>query len=485
MSNIVIQSTPAEYRRVMTIGDARGNFNNQIDSIDEARSSAEEYKKVVSEAKYQEFLEFLDASGYPLQNARPKEVNNAEDSKTERNNSEPHEGQEVTSQQVLRKYCGSGKEIVRELEKDLITSGYPQDLVSSFKVDRYGDKIIDRTKVLRTEAFRDVAAQLIDQFPNVPPIILYSLFYPNETKGRQDAIKYLEQNGTKDDVEKQRAKLLMDKLLGVHFIDDANLALLKLIDITRFENFGWLYSDTLDYMANGDEFAEITEKIVSKDGVQEGIDTLNRIDGKYQCALLKFIGEPDYYTMPWVITDAGHACAKIISGCLKAKIFLSVRFNNTVGGVDGWWDMCEKITDGLGWLVRQDPDNYLADKLRATSTRTNLGILLVHSAKKWYGKKLFALPDNIGSVHAKKMMGILINSGADPNFQGEWGTPLILAIYNQNVEAVRELIEAGADPRIKRYGARNDIYKDAKKVIKHDPEIREIIEDAVRKYNRK
>jgi hypothetical protein len=67
MSDIVIKDAPKIYLKYLAAGDAVGNYNNEIDSQEEAKAAAEEFALSNSPAQLNLFLDYLSKSGFALQ----------------------------------------------------------------------------------------------------------------------------------------------------------------------------------------------------------------------------------------------------------------------------------------------------------------------------------------------------------------------------------------------------------------------------------
>ncbi|MCX5725597.1 MAG: hypothetical protein NT030_00170 [Candidatus Saganbacteria bacterium] len=188
------------------------------------------------------------------------------------------------------------------------------------EVKRIESEIDDITNKLRAEEYRKVVARLIDKYENADPMDLYSLFYEYKSERRTQAIANLKAMGIYEEVEKDRAKFLTEEILGESLDENISGELLRLIDATRFRNFGWLWQTTYDAMKERNEFDGSAEQIISGPEVTNNLPALNKLNNKDLAKIFEYIGQPDHYFISWVITDAGHRAAYNLNSAIQDKI---------------------------------------------------------------------------------------------------------------------------------------------------------------------
>jgi len=217
----------------------------------------------------------------------------------------------------------TGSEIVERMEK-----GLAKDISGS------GERAphLDTTDILRLDSYRKVAGRLIDNHRDIDPYYLYSLFYCLDSEKRMEAVMHLKEKGVFETVEKERAQYLMEELFGKSFGDDINTKLMKLIDVTRFKNFGWLWETRCDYAERTEQFQTRANLIAHQEDFISGIESLKILRFEDLCKLLRILGEPDHYFISWVITDAGNYAAHLLARRIKYQALKNINLNILLDG---------------------------------------------------------------------------------------------------------------------------------------------------------
>jgi hypothetical protein len=199
-------------------------------------------------------------------------------------------------------------------------TGPEEKKVSFDKLKNLESRIDNEVGKLRLDEYRKVVVRLIDKHENADPMDLYSLFYNYTSERRTQAIANLKALGIYEEVENDRAKFLMEEILGKSLDENISGELLRLIDATRFRNFGWLWQTTYDAMKERNEFDGSAEQIISGPEVTNNLPALNKLSNKDLAKIFEYIGQPDHYFISWVITDAGHGAAYNLNSAIQDKI---------------------------------------------------------------------------------------------------------------------------------------------------------------------
>lgn len=212
MAEILINSAPSNYQKYLTIADARFNFNKKIDSAEEAQCAAEEFKKNAPVQEYQNFLEFLDRSGFRHPELKTKDGTTQASLRTVLVK-EPEKSQDIMGR-------------VDTVEKLILESGPQLDDFLSWVIK----SPFPGSKIVNIQEYRRVIGRLIERYRDAEPLNIYRLFSYGSSQERKKAIAYLKEKGVYERIEKDRAELLMKELLGKSLGDDKNL---KILSVSR------------------------------------------------------------------------------------------------------------------------------------------------------------------------------------------------------------------------------------------------------------
>lgn len=213
------------------------------------------------------------------------------------------------------------------------------DLSRGLAICKEVDKIVDKTDVLRIDTYRRIVARLIQEYPEVEPKVLYSLFFPSDSPVREESITYLKEKNIFSQIETKMARYLADHIFGEAFAsdDEKNIRLMTLIDKTRFGSFGWLWQTTYDSMKEEGFFEKEALRRLEEGNFKDAAQLFAGLsDGKFGKLTWVFnlIGEPDQYFIPDVITNAGRDAAYHLSMMIKTQLLLSLAETREIKDID-------------------------------------------------------------------------------------------------------------------------------------------------------
>jgi len=225
-------------------------------------------------------------------------------------------------------------------DKSVSSSIIPPAYVSSAQIeDSAAYKAVEQIEKTLTEAskqnylvkeykYKRVVARLINVYKNIDAINLYRLFLYSGSPERAQAITALKEKGIYEQVEKDRARLTMEELLGKSFADEINLILMRLIDTTRFKDFGWLWATTLNDMKSDNYFRKEADKILSPI-MKECLPFLQSTDLETFSIIFSYIGEDCCAEDPNV-TSAGWEAARTFSDLLRLRLMKDLQIQNII-----------------------------------------------------------------------------------------------------------------------------------------------------------
>lgn len=346
------------------------------------------------------------------------------------------------------------------------------DLSKGLVICKELENILDKTNILRIDAYRQVVARLIQEYPTVDPFVLYSLFYESSNPEKAKAVEYLKEKEILEEIESKRAKYLMDEIFGESFSDEKNLGLMNLIDGTRFNNFGWLWGTHYEMYLSENYFGKKSLEILSECNYERSLKYLAELESGDIRKFFKYLGEPDHYIIPWVITDAGACAATDLHGCIIARIYLHDSIRNIIGLkkplfleriIERALPFVIPTTDKAGLLTvkeiyGQEILNTLflgrikRDNVELIKTLIEVGADVNAKNSDGYTALTIAAAGGLRPSTEKdvELIETLIKAGADVNAKSSDGsTALTMAVRDCNAEVVRLLINAGAKTDIR------------------------------------
>ncbi|TAL70136.1 MAG: hypothetical protein EPN82_05855 [Bacteroidetes bacterium] len=281
--SISISTAPKKYLKYLIYGDSLCHTRNgKVDTDDEAKVAARVCKKDDNREFYRDFLIYLDNNGFYMPSLDCNRINDYRENPQ----------------------C----EAIKQVEKN----------------------ICDASLLVSTIEYKKVICKLSEIYNDIEPKNIYVLFYYYGSSNRNEAINFLKDKGYYKRFENDRAKLLCFEIFGKTFNDDLNKDIMNLIDITRFEDYGWL----LEIEKNDELILNDLKKIINNDIVKLASIVFEKLDIVDLVKLIEFIGKPDHdglntgsyekgTYLTWAGGTAGNKLTELILDRLDVKRIFS------------------------------------------------------------------------------------------------------------------------------------------------------------------